>query len=156
MNLSHNEKNEHLANMPDARLQNKGNHHATFRTRSSKPVRLPLKSQRSPCGDFAMDSFRASGNSGNPLQPEPPNKTAARTAAMEQGVRGKRHFAFPPAALRARVDDPSTRESGSMLQLRPSLNKPHISQTNKSKYIIFIAAAQENASPTRLAFPLFT
>ena len=58
MNLSHNEKNEHLANMPDARLQNKGNHHATFRTRSSKPVRLPLKSQRSPCGDFAEDSFR--------------------------------------------------------------------------------------------------
>ena len=57
MNLSHNEKNEHLANMPDARLQNKGNHHATFRTRSSKPVRLPLKSQRSPCGDFAEDSF---------------------------------------------------------------------------------------------------
>ena len=70
----------------------------------------------------------------NPEQPEPPRIAAARITPKEQeGVRGKAPFCLnihlplsplansplgsrgtrmPPAALRARVDDPSTRESG--------------------------------------------
>ena len=132
---------------------------ALFGQRRDKPgAGYTCSLQAMSCVSRALpDLHRVSGNSGNPLQPEPPRIAAAQPTPKEQeGVRGKRHFAFSPAALRARVDDPSTRESGSMLQLRPSPNKPHISQTNKSKFIIFIAAAQENASPTRLAFPLFT
>ena len=81
------------------------------------------------------DLHRVSGNSGNPLQPEPPRIAAARTAARKhEGVRGKVHVDFPPAALRARVDDPSTRESGSLPHLRPSLKKLHIPQADKFRF----------------------
>ena len=42
-----------------------------------------------------------------------PDAAARPTPQEHEGDRGEALFCFPPAALRARVDDPSTRESGS-------------------------------------------
>ena len=41
-----------------------------------------------------------------------PDAAARPTPQEHEGDRGEALFCFPPAALRARVDDPSTRESG--------------------------------------------
>ena len=63
------------------------------------------KPQRGRCGDFAEDSFRVSGNSGNPLQPEPPRCAAAHaTSQGQEGVRGECTFLHSPRRLCAAFD----------------------------------------------------
>ena len=56
---------------------------------------------RGRCGEFAEDCFRFSGNSSNPLQPEPPRVAAARPTNKDgAGVRGETLFVSAPAAFR--------------------------------------------------------
>ena len=55
---------------------------------------------RKRCGEFAVDSFRFSGNSGNPPQPEPPRVAAARPTYKEAGGVWGNRFSIPPAAFR--------------------------------------------------------
>ena len=100
--------------------------------RSHQPVRLPLNPQRNDAATLQRIASAISGNSGNPLQPEPPRIAAAHATPRRQvGVRGKRLFAFPPAAFRRF----RRAKAASLLQARPALENPHIPQADKSPWI---------------------
>ena len=93
-------QNRRIGHLPGSQQPHGGNYLLLLRP-NFLSRRLQDNSQRSSCGDFAADSFRASGNSGNPLQPEPPRIAAATTTSQgQEGVRGEARFRFPPASLR--------------------------------------------------------
>ena len=79
----------------------------------------------------------------NPLQPEPPTYAAA-----PRGDRGENKMIFPPAALRARVDDPSTRESGPLPQLPAANKKTDEPQTRPFLFHFFNSRVKANAEPS--------
>ena len=84
----------------------------------------------------------------NPEQPEPPRKAAAHaTPQRMEGVRWKAHVGFPPAALRARVDDPSTRESGPPAPKEYSIEE----QTYKTDKSQFVEQTKADFLPLRRA-----
>ena len=64
------------------------------------PQRLPLNKQGSNAANLQRIASAEGGNSGDPLQPEPPRVAAARATNKDgAGVRGNRH-SIPPAAFR--------------------------------------------------------
>ena len=67
--------------------------------RPPSPMRLSRDKQRSPSGDFAEDSVRSADNSRNPLQPEPPDITAANAVSKEQGGPGVASYLCHPRTL---------------------------------------------------------
>ena len=77
--------------------------------RSHQPVRLPLNPQRNDAATLQRIASAISGNSGNPLQPEPPRIAAAHaTPRRQEGVRGETPFCVSPGGF----PPISTRESG--------------------------------------------
>ena len=78
-------------------------------SRKRVTLRLHRNLQRGTSGDFAEDSFRFSGNSGNPPQPEPP-RICSRYADLTgaRGGLGESEFPLSPGGFAPL----STRESG--------------------------------------------
>ena len=93
---------------PEGSAQN-GGHPATGQSsgkstrnqRHKSPGAAAAQLARKQCGEFAEGRFRFSGNSSDPLQPEPPRVAAARATNKDgAGVRGNRPLRFAPAAFR--------------------------------------------------------
>ena len=126
--------------------------------RESHATRPPVPPSRCGCRSARKGTRAAilqriasalSGNSGNPLQPEPPHICSRYSDLIGAGggpgetpfclnihlplsplansPLGSRGTRMPPAALRARVDDPSTRESG-----LPAANQSHLDKIHTS------------------------
>ena len=114
-----------------------------YPTARTTSARLHRNLQKNPCGDFAEGSFRVSGNS-----KEASATRAAPNAAAPRGDRGENKMIFPPAALRARVDDPSTRESGPLPQLPAANKKTDEPQTRPFLFHFFNSRVKANAEPS--------